>query len=352
MGGDTETIKYAQAGVKRPAPAAPSSEHSPLRRPADEQPPQARLCIVVPCHNEEQSLPLFMDAMQSQAEPLAPYLADLSYVFVDDGSSDGTLAVLKQLHEKNPSSHYVSFTRNFGKEAAFLAGLRTALGTGATHIAVMDADLQDPPSLLPEMLEKMRSTGAQVVAAYRTTREGEPRMRSWFAHRFYHFINRVSDVHMRDGARDFRIMRRPVVETIVAMPERCRFSKGLFMWGGFPTEWVGYENAEREGGKSSWSFWKLARYAIEGIVSFSVVPLEAISVTGLVVFLLALVFLVIIIVRAALFGDPVSGWPSLVCIITLFSGMLIFGMGVLGLYQSRIYQEIKQRPVYLVREKQ
>lgn len=244
----------------------------------------------------------------------------------------------------------VSFSRNFGKEAGLICGLERALNLDATHVVVMDADLQDPPSLMPKMFQIMDETGCEVVATYRRTRQGEPPVRSWFAHRFYNIMNRHSDVQLRDGARDFRLMTRRVVEAICSLPERERFSKGIFAWVGFKTEWLGYDNVEREWGSTSWSFWGLVRYALDGMVAFSTAPLEAVSVAGLIVFLLSVIFLIFIIVRAMLFGDPVAGWPSLVCLITLFAGMLLLSMGIVGLYVAKIYNESKGRPHYVIAE--
>ncbi len=310
------------------------------------------LCVVVPCHNEELSLPPFCAATSEvETQLVGTYVDAVSYVFVDDGSTDGTLAELRRMNEQHPERyHYISFSRNFGKEAGLLAGLEKALRLQADYIAVMDADLQDPPELFVEMLRTIESSDCDAVAAFRRTREGEPPIRSWFAHKFYQLINKISDVQMRDGARDFRVMRRRMVEAIVSLPERTRFSKGLFQWVGFKTEWVGYDNIEREQGASSWSFFSLVRYAIEDIVSFSVVPLEAISILGLVLFFLALLFLVFIIIRALIFGDPVAGWPSTVCIITLFGSLQLLGIGILGLYLSRVFTETKARPPYVVSE--
>lgn len=311
---------------------------------------QQKLIIVVPCFNEEASLPYYFERMEILEPTLEQHVTDIEYVFVNDGSRDTTLNLLKEQYENNQRYHYVSFTRNFGKEAALLAGLSSALQHEATHIAVMDADLQDPPEMLVDMFKRMEATEADVVAACRSSRDGEPPIRSWFARRFYQLMNRFSDVDMKDGARDFRLMTRQVVAEIVAMPERCRFSKGLFMWPGYTTEWLEYHNVEREHGETHWSFWGLVRYAFEGIIAFSVAPLEFISLLGLLIFLLSIVFLLFIVIRAALFGDPVAGWPSLVCLITLLSGTQLLALGTLGLYVSRLYIEVKKRPVYVIAE--
>lgn len=306
-----------------------------------------RLVVVVPCHNEEGSLPCFRDTWKQVERKLSE---SVEYVFIDDGSTDGTLTLLRSAHDEDSRYHYVSFSRNFGKEAGLICGLERALNLDATHVVVMDADLQDPPSLMPQMFKIMDETGCEVVATYRRTRQGEPPVRSWFAHRFYSIMNRHSDVQLRDGARDFRLMTRRVVEAICSLPEHERFSKGIFAWVGFKTEWLGYDNVEREWGSTSWSFWGLVRYALDGMVAFSTAPLEAVSVAGLIVFLLSVIFLIFIIVRAMLFGDPVAGWPSLVCLITLFAGMLLLSMGIVGLYVAKIYNESKGRPHYVIAE--
>ena len=314
------------------------------------------LCCIVPCYNEEASLPALFDALAEVSPALGRELGlTVGCVLVDDGSRDRTLELLRAQNAVDPNCHYVSFTRNFGKEAGLLAGMAEALRLfpGEDDLfVIMDADLQDPPSLLVDMVRALDEGGDEVdvAATYRKSRAGEPPIRSAFSHLFYRLMNSISDVSMRDGARDFRVMRRRVVQTVVDLPERVRFSKGLLMWGGFRTEWIGYENVERAAGESKWNFWGLMRYAIDGIVAFSVAPLELISVGGLVVFLLSLVFLLFIFVRALLFGDPVAGWPSLVCLITLLSGLQLLGLGVVGLYLSKIYAETKRRPLYVIRE--
>lgn len=313
---------------------------------------RATLALVVPCHNEEPSIPLFLqevDAVPSLELNETP--VGREYVFVDDGSSDGTLEVLRAAAHSRPDVHYVSFSRNFGKEAALLCGMREALDLGADYVAVMDADLQDPPSLLPQMFETMESTGCDVVATYRRTRAGEPRLRSWFARRFYALENRISEVQMRDGARDFRVMTRRVVQAVCDLPERERFSKGLFQWVGFQTEWVGYDNAERAAGSSSWSFFGLVRYAIDGIISFSTVPLEIISLLGLAISLLAVLMLLYVFIKALVVGNQVAGWPSMVCIMLLLGGLQLFALGVIGLYLGKTMSEAKGRPAYVVAER-
>lgn len=309
----------------------------------------ALLSIVVPCYNEQETIEAFLLATTPVLNSLSSF-DDWRIVLVDDGSRDDTLEVMRRAHAQDQRVAYVSFSRNFGKEAGILAGMEKALDLGASHVVVMDVDLQDPPSLLPQMVERMEATGCDIVATYRTTRAGEPPIRSWFARRFYTLMGRFSDVEMRDGARDYRIMTRRVTEAIVGMPETQRFSKGLFAWVGFKTEWIGYENIERTAGDTHWSFFSLFGYALDGIIAFSVAPLTFISLLGLAFFVLSMLFLLFIFVRALLFGDPVAGWPSLVCIITLLSGLQLLSMGVLGLYLSKVYSEVKRRPMYLVAE--
>lgn len=316
--------------------------------------PGACLCVIVPCHNEEDSLPSFLAAVCEVEASLAGWLAaPVRFVFINDGSTDGTLGLLRHFHEEDGNVHYVSFSRNFGKEAGMYAGLKKALSMPeVTHVTFMDADLQDPPALLSEMFARVEESGCDVVAAFRKTRAGESPVRSAFARAFYRLINRISEVEMRDGARDFRLMTRRAAQAVLDVPERSRFSKGLFSWVGFETEWVGYENVEREHGSTNWSFWSLVRYALDGIIAFSTAPLEFISIAGLVVFLLSVVFLVFVVVRALLFGDPVAGWPSLVCIITLLSGLQLLSLGFVGLYVSKVYTEAKGRPLYVVSEEE
>lgn len=306
------------------------------------------LCIVVPCYNEGESLSFFFEAMEALEGQLP---VKVSYVLVNDGSKDDTLSVMRKANARRPDDvHYISFSRNFGKEAALAAGMRRAVDDDYDLVSVMDADLQDPPSLLPQMIDQVVVHGHDVAAAYRTTRAGESPIRSWFAHRFYIMMNKISDVEMKDGARDFRVMTNRVAKAVVDLRERNRFSKGLFSWAGFETVWIPYENIERAHGQTGWSFLSLVRYAIEGIVAFSTVPLEIISVAGLIAFLFALVFLLFVIIRALMFGDPVAGWPSLMAVITLFGGINLLGVGTVGLYISKIYSETKNRPLYIIEE--
>ena len=302
------------------------------------------ISIIVPCFNEEASLPLFYEEAKKVLTGIGkPY----EMLFVNDGSKDGTLAVLRELAQNDSAVRYLSFSRNFGKEAAMYAGLSHAAGD---YVAVMDADLQDPPSLLPEMLKLLESGEYDSVATRRVSRAGEPRIRSFFARKFYQIINRISDVDIVDGARDFRLMRREMVDAIVSMSEYNRFSKGIFGWVGFRTHWLAYENVERAKGETKWSFGKLFKYAIDGIINFSSTPLSLASWGGVLMTFIAFLLLVFIVVRKLIFGDPVAGWASTVCIIIFIGGLQLFCLGVMGQYISRIYMEAKNRPHYIIAE--
>ena len=306
------------------------------------------LSIVVPCYNEQEALPFFYKEICRVAEEMkASHGAEFEFIFVDDGSKDNTLAIARDLHQKDARVRYISFSRNFGKEAGILAGLEAAKGD---YVAMMDADLQDPPALLPQMLDALLEEDYDCAATRRTNRKGEPPIRSFFARMFYKIINRLSDADIVDGARDYRLMRRRMVDAILALPEYNRFSKGIFGWVGFKTKWLEYVNVERVAGETKWSFWKLFLYSLEGIVAFTTAPLALASLVGIIFCVLAFVMIVFIIVRTLLFGDPTSGWPSLVCIIFLCSGVQLFCMGVLGQYLAKTYMEVKRRPVYIVRE--
>ena len=306
------------------------------------------LSIVVPCYNEQEALPYFYEEICRVAgEMKASHGAEFEFIFVDDGSRDNTLAIARELHKKDPRVRYISFSRNFGKEAGILAGLKAAKGD---YVAMMDADLQDPPALLPRMLDALLQEDYDCAATRRTNRKGEPPIRSFFARMFYKIINRLSDADIVDGARDYRLMRRRMVDAILALPEYNRFSKGIFGWVGFKTKWLEYVNVERVAGETKWSFWKLFLYSLEGIVAFTTAPLALASLVGIAFCALAFVMIVFIIVRTLLFGDPTSGWPSMVCIIFLCSGVQLFCMGVLGQYLAKTYMEVKRRPVYIVRE--
>lgn len=304
------------------------------------------ISIIVPCFNEEESLPLFYAEMEKIKFQLNDHF---EYIFVNDGSKDRTLAILRELNQKNNSVRYLSFSRNFGKEAALYAGLKHATGDLVT---VMDADLQDPPELLltmKSMLEK--NPDLDCVGTRRTTRDGEPPIRSFFAKMFYKLINKISQVEMVDGARDFRLMRRQMVDAILEVSEYNRFSKGIFAWVGFKTEYLEYKNVERVAGKTSWSFWQLLNYSLEGIINFSDAPLTIAFLGGIVACLLAFSLIMIVIVRTLIFGDPTSGWPSMVSIILFLGGFQLLTIGILGKYIGKIFMETKKRPIYVVKEK-
>ena len=305
----------------------------------------ARISIVVPCYNEEAALPLFYQEVCRVAREMAP--VEFEFLFVDDGSRDGTLPLLRQLAAQDARVRFLSFSRNFGKEAGMLAGLQHAKGD---FVALMDADLQDPPALLPELYRAVTEDGYDCAATCRTTRRGEPPIRSFFAKLFYKIINRISDADIVDGARDYRLMRRSVVDAILSLGEYNRFSKGIFGWVGFHTKWVPYENVERAAGETKWSFWKLLLYSLEGIVAFSTAPLAIASVLGALLCFGSAVAIVVVVCKTLLFGDPVDGWPSMMCVLLFFSGVQLFCTGILGQYLAKTYLETKRRPVYLVRE--
>jgi len=302
------------------------------------------ISIIVPCYNEEESLPVFYEEVTRVLTGMGrPY----ELLFVNDGSTDGTLELMKKLAQKDSNVVYFSFSRNFGKESAMYAGFCNVHGD---YVAVMDADMQDPPSLLPEMMKVLESGAYDSVATRRVSRKGEPLVRSWFAKGFYGLINRISDADIVDGARDFRLMTRDMALAIVSMSEYNRFSKGIFGWVGFRTYWMSYDNVERVAGKTKWSFWKLCRYAIDGIVNFSHAPLSMASWFGVFMTFVAFVMLVFIIVRKILMGDPVAGWASTMCVIVFIGGIQLFCLGLIGQYIAKIYMESKNRPHYIVSE--
>lgn len=309
------------------------------------------ISIVVPCYNEEESLPLFLRELERVAEQMRQ-ADDLTFevVLIDDGSTDGTLATMKREAQRLPAHftvRWASFSRNFGKEAALYAGLSHATGE---LVATMDADMQDPPSLLPEMYRIITTDDVDNVATRRTTREGEPPIRSLFARMFYKLINKISKADIVDGARDFRLMKRPMVDAILSMREYNRFSKGIYGWVGFKTVWLPYVNVNRVAGETKWSFFSLLLYSIDGIVAFSTVPLSIASVMGTLFCIVAFFALIFIIVRALLFGDPVDGWPSLASIIIFIGGVQLLCLGIMGQYLAKTYLETKHRPLYIVRE--
>lgn len=303
------------------------------------------ISIVIPCFNEEEAIPIFYEETLKVLKTMQ--LSSFEFVFIDDGSSDRTLEVLKEISAKDKSVHFVSFSRNFGKEAALYAGLSKANGD---FISVMDVDLQDPPSLLPQMLEAILKEGYDCAATRRVTRKNEPPVRSFFARKFYKIMGKLSDVPVVDGARDFRLMTKKYKDSVLSLLERNRFTKGIFPWVGFKTKWFAYENVERVAGKTKWSFWKLFLYSIDGIIGFSTKPLAFSAVAGVLSLAVTFVLIIFIAVRRLVFGDPVQGWASLVCFITFFSGLQLFCTGISGLYISKIYTEVKQRPIYIIKE--
>lgn len=305
------------------------------------------LSIVVPCFNEEATISIFYSAVEKIRHQMD---VEIEYCFIDDGSKDRTLDILRDLNKKSGGVvRYTSFSRNFGKEAALYAGLKMAKGD---YIVTMDVDLQDPPSLLPEMWQILHNpdNDYDCVATRRTTRKGEPRIRSFFARLFYKLINELSDTEIVDGARDYRMMTRQMVDAVIQDSEYNRFSKGIFSWVGFHTKWLAYENVERSAGETKWSFWKLFKYSIEGILAYTTVPLYLSSIMGILMCGVSFVALLFIIIRAFAFGDPVAGWPSLVCIITLLGGLILLALGIMGLYIAKIYLETKKRQIFIVRE--
>jgi glycosyltransferase involved in cell wall biosynthesis len=304
-----------------------------------------KISIIVPCYNEEEALPIFYKEIDKVADSMKG--VTFEFLFINDGSKDNTLEVMRKLSKKDKRIRYISFSRNFGKEAAMYAGFENATGD---YVATMDADLQDPPTLLPEMYLAIREEGFDSVATRRVSRVGEPPVRSFFARLFYKIINKISKTEIVDGARDFRLMTRQMVDAILDMKEYNRFSKGIFGWVGFKTKWLEYKNIERVAGKTTWSFWKLFIYSIEGIIAFSTVPLVVASLFGILFLFLSFVLIIFIIIRTLIYGDPTSGWPSLVCIVFLVSGIQLFCTGIIGQYLSKTYLETKRRPIYIVKE--
>ncbi len=304
-----------------------------------------KISVVVPCYNEQDAIPFFYEEMKRVEKKLSDYTFEI--IIVDDGSSDGTLRVAKGMAAKDDQVRYVSFSRNFGKEAAIYAGLRYSVGD---YVVMMDADLQDPPALLPEMLKALEVDGFDSAATRRVTRKGEPPIRSFFARMFYKLMHKISKTEIVDGARDYRLMSRQFVNSLLELEEYNRFSKGLFGWCGYKTKWIEYENIERVAGETKWSFWKLLLYSIDGIVAFSTVPLAFAGIVGLFFCLLAFIFIVIIIIRTLTVGDPVAGWPSMICVILLLGGIQLFSVGILGEYLAKTYLETKKRPIFICRE--
>ncbi|CAH1850363.1 glycosyltransferase family 2 protein [Convivina praedatoris] len=302
------------------------------------------LSLVVPVHNEEDTINIFYQELQ-KISPQLP--ATIHYHFIDDGSTDNTLAILRKLAAKDANVHYISFSRNFGKEAGLYAGLKQADGD---FVAVMDVDLQDPPELLPEMLAGVQNGDYDAVGTRRSNRDGESKIRSWFSEQFYKWMNKISQTHLVDGARDYRVMTRQMVDAILALPENQRFSKGIFTWVGFRTKYIPFENRERVAGNTSWSFWSLTKYAIEGIVSFSTVPLTVVTVLGFLSFIVSIISAIFIVIRALISNTSVAGWPSMVTIILFIGGIQLLSLGVIGRYIAAIFLETKKRPIYISRE--
>ena len=306
------------------------------------------ISIIVPCYNEGAALPHFYEAIAKQSAIMRHSSdVDFEYLFINDGSKDNTLAVIKELAAKDKRVKYVSFSRNFGKEAAIYAGLENASGD---YVTIMDADLQDPPEMLSKMYDCVKKQGYDCAATRRVSREGEPPIRSFFARLFYKLINKISNANIVDGARDYRLMTRQMVQAILEMKEYNRFSKGIFGWVGFQTKWIEFENAERVAGETKWSFWKLFLYSLDGIIGFSTAPLAIASIIGLIFCIVAFVMILVIIAKTLIFGDPVAGYPSLVCIIFLVAGVQTFSIGIVGQYLAKTYLETKNRPVYIVKE--
>lgn len=303
-----------------------------------------KISIIVPVYNEEEAIKIFYDKI---TEVSAKMEADFEYIFVNDGSKDKTLEIAKEYAKKDSRVRFVSFSRNFGKEAAMYAGLQASTGD---YVAIMDVDLQDPPDLIPEMYETLLTTDYDCVATKRKTRKGENPIISFFSRLFYKIINKMTKTEIVDGARDFRLMSRQMVDSILQVTEYNRFSKGIFSWVGFNTKWIAYDNIERSAGKTKWNFWKLFVYALDGITAFSTAPLMIATLAGILFCVLAFIMIIAIIVKTCLYGDPVSGWPSLVCIVLFVSGVQLFCLGIMGQYMSKEYMEIKNRPIYIVKE--
>ncbi len=303
-----------------------------------------KISIIVPCYNEEEAIPYFYEEINKVSKEMKN---DFEFIFVNDGSKDKTLDIVKDLSQKDKRVKYIHFSRNFGKEAAMYAGLELSSGD---YVTMMDADLQDPPSLLPEMVRLIEEENYDCVGTRRVTRKGEPPIRSFFARLFYKIINKMSKVEMVDGARDFRLMTRQMVNSILELKEYNRYSKGLFSFVGYDTKWLEYENVERVAGETKWSFWKLFAYAIEGIIAFTTTPLTIAAFMGMLFCFISFIMIIFIIVKTLCFGDPVNGWPSMSCIIFFVSGVQLFCIGIIGEYLSKTYLETKKRPIYIVKE--
>ena len=304
-----------------------------------------KISIVVPCYNEQEVLPMFYEELNKVMKKLDN--VELELILVNDGSKDNTLKEFKELASKDERVRYISFSRNFGKEAAMYAGLEASTGD---YVAIMDADLQDPPKLLLEMYDILENSDYDCVGTRRVTRKGEPKIRSFFAKIFYKLMKKISKMDIVDGARDFRLMTRQMTDSIVSMQEYNRFSKGIFTWVGFKTKWLEYENVERAAGKSKWSFWKLFIYSLDGITAFSTFPLVIAAILGMLFCILAFIMILVIIFKTIAFGEPVSGWPSTVCAILFVGGVQLFCTGIIGQYIAKTYLEVKKRPIFIVKE--
>ena len=303
-----------------------------------------KISIIVPCYNEEDVLKIFYNKITEVSKTID---ADFEYIFVDDGSKDKTLEILKEYSKKDNRVRFISFSRNFGKESAMYAGLKEATGD---YVAIMDADLQDPPDLLKEMYETLLTKEFDCVATKRKTRKGEPILRSFFSRMFYSIINKMTSTEIVNGARDYRLMSRKMVDSILEVTEYNRFSKGIFSWVGFKTKWIAYDNIERAAGKTKWNFWKLFKYSIEGITAFTTTPLVMSAVIGIIFCIIAFIMILFVIFKTLMYGDPVSGWPSTICIILFVSGIQLFCLGIMGEYLAKEYMEVKNRPIYIVKE--
>lgn len=307
------------------------------------------LTVIVPCYNEQEAIPFFYEEMLKTIDVFNKNYPDVEFemLFIDDGSKDKTLEVLREYNKKDPRVRYVSFSRNFGKESGIYAGLENSKGD---YVVIMDADLQDPPSLLPDMYKAVTEDGFDSAATRRVNRKGEPPIRSFFARMFYKIMRKISNTDIVDGARDYRIMSRQMVDAILSLGEYNRFTKGIYGWVGFETKWFEFENVERVAGETKWSFWRLLLYSLEGVIGFSTAPLTIASFFGILCMLFAFIMIVFIIIRKLVHGDPTSGWPSLVCIITLIAGMQLFCIGIVGQYLAKTYLETKNRPIYIAKE--
>ena len=309
------------------------------------------LSVIIPCYNEEEAIPFFYDAMKTVGEQFAEKYPDVGfeYIFIDDGSTDGTVDVVRKLRNEDKRVHFVSFSRNFGKESALYAGFKKAAGD---YVVCMDADLQDPPHLLIDMFTAVVEEGYDSAATRRVTRKGEPKIRSLFARMFYRLMNRISDVEFVDGARDYRILTRKMVDSILRLGENNRFTKGIYSWVGFKTKWIEFENVERVAGETKWSFFGLLRYSFEAILGFSTAPLSFVITLGFIVTMLAFVLIIFVIIKTLIYGDPTSGWPSMICIVVFFAGTQLLCTGIVGAYLGKTYLETKNRPIYITREEE